>query len=293
MRKFLFQIALMAFVYTACSAQIKNRTTETIPLQGNCGMCEATIEKAGNVKNIALVDWDKDTKMVTLTYDAQKTNQAEILKRIALAGYDSDQFLAPDEVYASLPACCQYERINKTPAGHVGGSKEDMAVKAEMPRKDKNSNEPIDNQKEVNPLAAVFTTYFEVKDALVQTDAELAAANSGRLLTAIKSVKMEQLPMDVHMVWMKLLNALTQDTEAIANSKDVENQRSHFINLSKNMYELIKVATYEEPVYYQFCPMANDGKGANWLSKEKTVKNPYYGAQMLSCGKVVETIEKR
>ena len=45
------------------------------------------------------------------------------------------------------------------------------------------------------------------------------------------------------------------------------------------------------PVYVQFCPMANGGEGANWVSKEKAVKNPFYGSQMLTCGKVVETIQ--
>jgi hypothetical protein len=57
------------------------------------------------------------------------------------------------------------------------------------------------------------------------------------------------------------------------------------------MYALMKVSKQETPTYYQFCPMANDGKGANWLSKENAVKNPYYGNQMLTCGKVVETIK--
>jgi hypothetical protein len=60
------------------------------------------------------VDWNKDTKIATITYDEKKTNQDEILKRIALSGYDSDKFLAPDDVYAKLPECCQYERVNKT-----------------------------------------------------------------------------------------------------------------------------------------------------------------------------------
>ena len=64
------------------------------------------------------------------------------------------------------------------------------------------------------------------------------------------------------------------------------------MSLSKNMYELIKVAKPAETVYYQFCPMANDGKGANWLSKENGIKNPYYGSQMLTCGKTVETIKQ-
>ena len=62
--------------------------------------------------------------------------------------------------------------------------------------------------------------------------------------------------------------------------------------LSKNIYELIKVSKSAGTVYYQFCPMANDGKGANWLSKESAIKNPYYGSQMLTCGKTVETIKQ-
>jgi hypothetical protein len=37
------------------------------------------------------------------------------------------------------------------------------------------------------------------------------------------------------------------------------------------------------PVYVQFCPMANDGEGANWLSK--MLKESFYGSKMLTCGK--------
>ena len=82
----------------------------------------------------------------------------------------------------------------------------------------------------------------------------------------------------------------TFDAEHIAETKDASHQRDHFMSLSKKMYALMKVSKQETQTYYQFCPMANDGKGANWLSKENAVKNPYYGNQMLTCGKVVETL---
>jgi copper chaperone CopZ len=75
--------------FTACNAQIKNAKTESVKIYGNCGMCETTIEKAGNLKKIAKVDWNVDTKMATLTYDSKKINQDAILKRIALSGYDN------------------------------------------------------------------------------------------------------------------------------------------------------------------------------------------------------------
>ena len=98
--------------------------------------------------------------------------------------------------------------------------------------------------------------------------------------------------MDVHMVWMKNLETLKKETQAIANSKEVKKQRNYLDSLSRSLYEMMKVSEQETPTYYQFCPMANDGKGANWLSKEETIKNPYYGSQMLSCGKTVETIKE-
>ncbi len=106
-------VATFVLLSMTINAQIKNSKTETVKIYGNCGMCETKIEKAGTVKKVAKVDWNQDTQMATLSYDATKTNPDEILKRIALAGYDSDKFLAPDDVYNNLHGCCQYERTAK------------------------------------------------------------------------------------------------------------------------------------------------------------------------------------
>ncbi len=276
--------ATMLLTFTISSAQIKNSVTENVKIYGNCGMCEKTIEKAGNLKNVATVDWNKDSKMASITYDSKKTTQDEVLKRIALAGYDSDTFLAPDNVYNELPGCCQYDRESK------------IAVKATastMNHENHANHMDMTNtaMKEMNQLTSVFDNYFAVKDALVSTDGAMAAAKSKTLLTNLEAVQMDKLEMDVHMVWMKVSTNLKEDAKHIADTKDTEHQRERFINLSKNMYELIKVSKTENPIYYQFCPMANKGKGANWLSKENAVKNPYYGSMMMTCGKTVETIK--
>ena len=276
--------ATMLLTFTISSAQIKNSVTENVKIYGNCGMCEKTIEKAGNLKNVATVDWNKDSKMASITYDSKKTTQDEVLKRIALAGYDSDTFLAPENVYNELPGCCQYDRESK------------IAVKATsstMNHQNHANHMDMTNtaMKEMNQLTSVFDNYFAVKDALVSTDGAMAAAKSKTLLTNLEAVQMDKLEMDVHMVWMKVSTNLKEDAKHIADTKDTEHQRERFINLSKNMYELIKVSKTENPIYYQFCPMANKGKGANWLSKENAVKNPYYGSMMMTCGKTVETIK--
>lgn len=97
-------------------AQIKNTKTETVKIYGNCEMCKKTIEKAGNLKNVVTVNWNKDNKIATLIYDVTITNQEEILKRIAAAGYDSEKNKASDKAYNALPGCCQYDRVLKEEA---------------------------------------------------------------------------------------------------------------------------------------------------------------------------------
>lgn len=80
---------------------------------------------------------------------------------------------------------------------------------------------------------------------------------------------------------------MTADAKSISTSSDLKKQRETFKSLTKSTYDLIKVSKSNEVVYKQHCPMAD----ADWLSKEKAVKNPYYGSSMLTCGNVVETIK--
>ena len=276
-------ITTFVLLSVSINAQIKNSKTATVKIYGNCGMCETKIEKAGTIKKVAKVDWDKETKMATLTYDATKTNKDEILKRIALVGYDNEAFLAPDDVYSNLPGCCQYDRVAKTPV---------KEVVMENHNNHANHNEMKAEATQMkSELQLVFDNYFIVKDALISSDGTATSAASKMLFTTINNVKMDQLEMDVHMVWMKVVQSLKEDAEHIADTKDIKHQRDHFISLSNDIYALMSVAKYEVPVYYQYCPMANDGKGANWLSKENEIKNPYYGSKMLTCGKTVSTIK--
>ena len=140
-------------------------------------------------------------------------------------------------------------------------------------------------------IKKVLNAYIQLKDALVKSDALNASTSAKALLTSIEAVNMSEMTAASNTQWMKVLNDLKEDAEHISETKEITHQRDHFMSLSKNLYLVIKVSKSETPIYYQFCPMANKGKGANWLSLENKIKNPYYGNQMLTCGKVVETIQ--
>ncbi len=291
MRSLFLFITVALLSASVTQAQIKNAKTETVKVYGNCGMCKTTIEKAGSKKKLYKTDWNEETKMASITYDSKKSSADQVLKSIALSGYDNVNYLAPDDAYNKLHGCCKYDREKKAEVKTNAKLTTDDAASMSNHGNHIAGNKAMDIQ-EASQLKAVFNNYFALKDALVKTDGNSASASGAALLIALNAVEMGKLNNEEHTVWMKVENNLKTDSKRIKENKDIDDQREYFISLSKTMYELVKAGKPGETVYYQFCPMANDGKGANWLSKESTIKNPYYGSQMLSCGKVVETIKQ-
>ena len=291
MKSFLLLIYVALLFTATAQAQIKNAKTTTLKVFGNCGMCKTTIEKAGSKKRLYKTEWNEETKMATITYDSKKSSADEVMKNIALSGYDNVNYLAPDNVYSKLHGCCKYDREQKTEAVTEAKSMTDGAATMQDHGNQMQANNTM-NMNETTQLKAVYDNYFLLKDALVKTDGALASTKGADLLTALNMVEMGKLNTEEHTVWMQVEKALKTDAKRIKESSDIDNQRENFITLSKMMYELVKAGKPAETVYYQFCPMANDGKGANWLSKESAIKNPYYGSQMLTCGKIIETIKQ-
>jgi copper chaperone CopZ len=288
--KFNINIAIpfiVLLIGTNCTAQIKSAKSETVKIYGNCGMCEKIIETAGLQKGTAKVDWDQDTKMAQITFDSTKTNIAAVLQRIASAGYDNDQFTAPDEVYANLHGCCQYDRPTKT----VATINPTATVTDEKPMAEV-VVEPSGADAFKAQLGQVLNAYYAIKNALVADDSRSARSKAKALLTALSNVKMADLSKEQQEIYTSLAEKIKLDATKISETNDIVQQRDHFYTLSNPIFTVVKTFNVNtEPAYQQFCPMARDGKGANWLSKEKAIKNPYYGKSMLTCGKVTATLE--
>ena len=92
--------------------------------------------------------------------------------------------------------------------------------------------------------------------------------------------------------WATLLDPMQASLTAITQSGDRDQQRLQFINLSKALINGIQSfgTSLESPLYIQFCPMANNDKGATWISLEEEIINPYFGDVMLHCGNVEDVL---
>ncbi|GAA4405462.1 hypothetical protein GCM10023187_23850 [Nibrella viscosa] len=135
----------------------------------------------------------------------------------------------------------------------------------------------------------VLAAYYDIKDALVATNAKEASQQADAFLKTLKAVDHGKMSA----AEMKSFAAYSQNLEKYAReiqkNKNVEKQRSQFDLLSKEMTTFAKEFKPEK-TYVQYCPMAADGKGASWLSSKKEIANPYYGSRMMRCGKVTEEI---
>ncbi len=142
-----------------------------------------------------------------------------------------------------------------------------------------------------NQLEALVSEYLKLKDALVATDPEKAAQAAQAFQAALGKVDMSLVQGAAHDFWMDKLNGMRAHADNIAGTKDVEEQRKQFDFLSILLIETLKAfGTQDTRLYIQHCPMAFDDRGADWISREEQILNPYFGEKMLKCGVVKDTL---
>ena len=141
-------------------------------------------------------------------------------------------------------------------------------------------------------LKTVFNNYINLKDALVKDNSIQVSEDARSLLDNLSQVDRKLLSDNVaNNHWMSLAKDIKESANIIANATGVKEQRNHFKHLSSQLTRAVELFGVNEKVYKQFCPMADNNKGAFWLSKEEKVLNPYFGDAMLTCGSVVQTIK--
>lgn len=148
------------------------------------------------------------------------------------------------------------------------------------------------NNKAKKALHPLFEAYLKLKDALVSDDLDNAKQAAKELQKAHGKVNMSLFKGEAHDVWMKHSSPIKEDMNQLIKASDIKMVRAKFIRLSEQMIMLAKTfQPNEQTIFIQYCPMADNNKGANWISLENEVRNPYFGASMLKCGEVKEELK--
>ncbi|WP_375587305.1 DUF3347 domain-containing protein [Flagellimonas aurea] len=160
-----------------------------------------------------------------------------------------------------------------TSCNHMGNKNGEHMMDETMDNSSMNTmmgENEMGNLEQQDEFSMMISSYFEIKDALVSDDSQAAQT------AAMKMAKMD--------------GDITPMANAIASSNDLMEQRKSFSKMSAVIYSKAKDKDLDATMYWNHCPMAMGGEGANWLSMQEKIQNPYMGQKMPGCGSVKETL---
>ncbi|MFV8371044.1 DUF3347 domain-containing protein [Flavobacterium sp. LB2P74] len=131
----------------------------------------------------------------------------------------------------------------------------------------------------------IVKDYLQIKNALAKDDSKGAATDGKELYATLNSINASSIDPKLKAEYLNIADDAKEHAKHIGdNVGKIDHQREHFVMLSKDVNDLIKTFGTDQKLYQDFCPMANEGKGAIWISEIRDIKNPYYGSEMLTCG---------
>jgi copper chaperone CopZ len=111
MKQTLFSVFVMLFTTLSAFAQ-KNiiTVTDSFQVSGNCSMCKKRIENASMIKGVTNANWDIESQVMKVTFNANKTSADAIQQSIANVGHDTEKYKADEKAYKHLHTCCKYKQ---------------------------------------------------------------------------------------------------------------------------------------------------------------------------------------
>src|SRR5699024_1673093 len=127
--------------------------------------------------------------------------------------------------------------------------------------------------------------------ALVSDDFSTAKKNVVELEKTIEAINASGLDKEAKAIWESYREQLEKETNMLLKTNDIETLREGFVKFSNTFIGLVKTfELMDQTLYVLHCPMAKNNDGADWLSLSSEIQNPYFGAKMLKCGEVRDTL---
>lgn len=142
------------------------------------------------------------------------------------------------------------------------------------------------------PTDAIVSNYLKVKNALTKDDSNRAATAAKELIATLNGSTTTSLDTKSKNKY----NGFVADAKAHVkhigdNAGKIDHQREYFSLLSQDIFGLIKTFGTKQTVYQDYCPMYGEGKTGYWISETKDVINPYFGSEMLNCGRRIGAVK--
>lgn len=133
-----------------------------------------------------------------------------------------------------------------------------------------------------NLVDSLVDAYLDVQSGLAADDLSAARSGAEAYIVAFGSASQSLDP-----------DKMLPEARAIAAATEISSARVSFEGLTRQIVNLVNymgLQNEELALYLASCPMAFDGKGAQWVQSSEAIANPYFGSQMLRCGSVQQRI---
>ena len=143
----------------------------------------------------------------------------------------------------------------------------------------------------------LMADYYALKEGFVDEKDSAIAQSARSMMVAADSLKLKALQADSNIIATALTYSSGISSElkkGLLGEKKIEGKRKSFQIISDQLYDLVRTVQYDrEVVYHDYCPMAFNDQGANWLSNTADIRNPYIPKKMISCGEIKDSIDFR
>ncbi len=139
----------------------------------------------------------------------------------------------------------------------------------------------------------LLSDYYHLKDGFVSENDTAITLYAKNLVKDADSLNPKQLKADTVIVATAVTYAqgISAELKGLLGEKNIDAKRKSFEMVGKQLYDLIRTVQYDrEIVYHEYCPMAFNDEGADWLSNSSDIRNPYIPKKMLTCGEVKDSI---
>ncbi len=148
----------------------------------------------------------------------------------------------------------------------------------------------------MSSFKSLLDSYYHLRDAFVSGNLASVDKMNVMVKTAADSLKIDDIQGDtagtIRETARYFSGTIGTTAATLATKKDIESKRKEFDVLTDALWNLTRTVKYNgQKIYYQYCPMAFDNKGAYWLSQDKQIRNPYFGSKMLTCGETTDSVD--
>lgn len=142
-------------------------------------------------------------------------------------------------------------------------------------------------------IGNVYEGYLRIEAALAQDDFQGAKSAFESMHLVLHTLPKEGMDSSALGYWDSLDTRLMKVLHPMASSNDIATMRDHLADFTPLMLDAIEKfgVMDSDPVFLFHCPMAKNNRGADWLQKDSSLRNPFLGKAMPQCGAIVKEVK--